>query len=129
MHKQIVLSSDRGPKEIQGIETRLVSRFEWGLVTDIQPPDLETRIAILQNKAHQEHLTVPPDVLRYIATYVTSNIRELEGALITVLAYSRLTEQKICIPMVEEVLRDLIGSEAIRPITVEQVQARGGRAF
>ena len=122
MHKQIVLSSDRGPKEIQGIEDRLVSRFEWGLVTDIQPPDLETRMAILQNKARQENLTVPPEVIRYIATYVTSNIRELEGALITVLAYSRLTEQKITLQMVEEVLRDLIGSEKIRPITIEQVQ-------
>ncbi len=121
-HKQIVLSSDRPPKEIQGIEERLVSRFEWGLVTDIQAPDLETRIAILQNKAQQENLIVPPDVLRYIATYITTNIRELEGALITVLAYSRLTEQKITISMVEEVLRDLIGSEKIKPVTIEQVQ-------
>jgi chromosomal replication initiator protein len=122
MHKQIVLCSDRPPKEIQGIEARLVSRFEWGLVTDIQPPDLETRIAILQNRALQENIIVPLDVLRYIATYVTNNIRELEGALITVLAYSRLNEQKISTPMVEEVLRDLIGSEKIKPITVEQVQ-------
>jgi chromosomal replication initiator protein len=122
MHKQIVLSSDRPPKEIQGIEQRLVSRFEWGLVTDIQPPDLETRVAILQMKARQENLTVPQEVLRYIATYVTSNIRELEGALITVLAFARLTEQKISLSMTEEVLRDLIGSEKIKPITSEQVQ-------
>jgi len=122
MHKQIVLSSDRSPKEMQSIETRLVSRFEWGLVTDIQPPDLETRVAILQNKALQENLTVPIEVLRYIATYVTTNIRELEGALITVLAYSRLTEQKITTAMVDEVLRDLIGSERIRPVTIEHVQ-------
>ncbi len=121
-HKQIVLSSDRCPKEIKGIEERLVSRFEWGLVTDIQPPDLETRVAILQSKAKQENLTVSQDVLRFIATYVTTNIRELEGAMITVLAYSRLTEQKVTLPMVEEVLRDLIGSEKIRPITTEQVQ-------
>ncbi len=122
MHKQIVISSDRSPKDIQGIEARLVSRFEWGLVTDIQPPDLETRIAILQNKAREENLTAPPEVLRYIATYITTNIRELEGALITVLAFSRLTEQKITAAMAEEVLRDLIGSEKIRPITSEQVQ-------
>lgn len=122
MHKQIVLSSDRSPKEMKGVESRLVSRFEWGLVTDIQPPDLETRMAILQNKARQESLTVSPDVLRYIATYITSNIRELEGALITVLAYSRLTEQKITLTIVEEVLRDVIGTEKVKPITIEQVQ-------
>ncbi|MBI1318383.1 MAG: chromosomal replication initiator protein DnaA [Candidatus Hydrogenedens sp.] len=121
-HKQIVISSDRPPKEIKQIEERLVSRFEWGLVTDIQPPDLETRIAILQNKAQRENLTVSSEVLRYIATYITSNIRELEGALITVLAYSRLTENKISLQMVEEVLRDLIGTEKIKPVTVEQVQ-------
>jgi chromosomal replication initiator protein len=99
-----------------------VSRFEWGLVTDIQPPDLETRIAILQNKAQRENLVIPSEVLRFIATYVTSNIRELEGALITVLAYSRLTEQKVNLEMVEDVLRDLIGSEKIKPVSVEQVQ-------
>lgn len=122
MHKQIVLSSDRSPKEMRGIEERLISRFEWGLVTDIQPPDLETRVAILQRKAQEENLTIPDDVMRYIATYITTNIRELEGALITVLAYSRLTEEKISIRMVEDVLRDLIGSEKIKPITIDQVQ-------
>ncbi len=122
MHKQIVLSSDRSPKEMRGIEERLISRFEWGLVTDIQPPDLETRVAILQRKAQEENLTIPDDVMRYIATYITTNIRELEGALITVLAYSRLTEEKISISMVEDVLRDLIGSEKIKPVTIEQVQ-------
>ncbi len=122
MHKQIVISSDRPPKEIPGLEERLISRFEWGLVTDIQPPDLETRVAILQNKASEEKHTVAPEVLRHIATCVTSNIRELEGALITVLAYSRLTEQAISLPMAEEVLRDLIGRDKIQPITVEAVQ-------
>ena len=121
-HKQIVLCSDRSPKDIKGIEARLVSRFEWGLVTDIQPPDLETRIAILHSKARRESLVVPEEVLRYIATYITSNIRELEGALITVLAYSRLTDQKLNMGMVEEVLRDLIGSEKIKPTTPEKVQ-------
>ncbi len=122
MHKQIVISSDRSPKEIDGIEDRLISRFEWGLVTDIQPPDIETRIAILQNKASEENFTVEADVNKYIATHITSNIRELEGALITVMAYSKLTEQPISIPMVEEVLRDLIGREKIRPATIDGVQ-------
>ena len=122
MHKQIVLMSDRGPKDIQGLEERLVSRFEWGLVTDIQPPDIETRVAILQSKATAESLTVPPEVTRYIATCVTSNIRELEGALITVLAYGKLTEQELTIPMVEEVLHDLVGRDKIKPITIEAVQ-------
>ena len=122
MRKQLVISSDRPPKEIPGLEERLISRFEWGLVTDIQPPDLETRVAILQNKAAEEKHPIPPELLRYIATCVTSNIRELEGALITVLAYSRLTEQPITMPVVEEVLRDLIGRDKIQPITVEAVQ-------
>lgn len=122
MHKQIVISSDRQPKEIQGLEERLVSRFEWGLVTDIQPPDVETRMAILQNKASEENLVVPQEVLRYIATYITSNIRELEGALITVIAYGRLTEQPLTLPMAEEVLKDLIGRERIQPANIETIQ-------
>jgi chromosomal replication initiator protein len=121
-HKQIVLSSDRGPKEIQGLEERLVSRFEWGLVTDIQPPDVETRIAILQNKAVEENITVDQDIMRYIASCVTSNIRELEGAFITVVAYSRMTEQPITLGLVEQVLHDLIGSAKFKPITIEGVQ-------
>lgn len=121
MHKQIVLSSDRGPKEIQGLEERLVSRFEWGLVTDVQVPDLETRMAILKNKALEENVSLPSDVIRYIATFVTSNIRELEGALITVLAYSKLQERPVTMATVEEVLRDLIGSDKIKPITAEDI--------
>jgi len=121
-HTQIVLSSDRSPKELQGIEERLISRFGWGLVTDIQAPDLETRVAILQSKAAEEQAYVVPEVLKCIATHITANIRELEGALITVLAYGKLTQRKITIQMVEEVLRDLIGSDKIRPITIEAVQ-------
>ncbi|MCP4640446.1 MAG: chromosomal replication initiator protein DnaA, partial [bacterium] len=121
-HKQIVISCDRQPKDIQGLEERLLSRFEWGLVTDVQPPDLETRVAILQNKAAEENLTVPPEVLRYIAKHITANIRELEGALITVLAYSKLTENKISLQLAEEVLRDLIGRDKIQPVTMEAVQ-------
>ena len=119
--KQIVLSSDRGPKEIERMEERLVTRFEWGLVTDITPPDQETREAILQNKAREDGVSVPIDVIRYIATHVTSNIRELEGAFITALAYCRLTEQAVSLPLVQEVLRDLIGSDKIRPVTIELV--------
>ncbi len=122
MHKQIVLSSDRGPKDIQGLEERLVSRFEMGLVTDIQPPDTETRMAILQNKASEENFTVPPDIVRYIATYVTSNIRELEGALTAVLAYARLQNEPFSIEMVQDVLHDLVGRHKLRPITIEGIQ-------
>jgi chromosomal replication initiator protein len=129
MHKQIVISSDRQPKEIRGLEERLVSRFEWGLVTDIQPPDLETRVAILQCKAAQENVTVAPDVLRYVALHVTKNIRELEGALITVLAYSKLTGQKLSLALVEEVLRDMIGRDKLKPVTMEAVQRAVAERF
>lgn len=121
MHKQIVISSDRPPKEIAGLEERLISRFEWGLVTDIQPPDLETRIAILQNKAARENLTVPPEVLDCIAKFITSNIRELEGSLVTLLAYAKLTEKTITPELAEEVLRDLIGKDRLQPINIESV--------
>jgi chromosomal replication initiator protein len=122
MHKQIVLSSDRPPKEIQGIEERLVSRFESGLVTDIQPPDLETRIAILQMKARRENASVPMEVLRFIATHVILNIRELEGALITLLGYCKLQEKRISLALAEEVLKNMIGAEKIKPVTIENVQ-------
>ena len=129
MHKQIVLSSDRGPKDIQGLEDRLVSRFEWGLVTDIQPPDFETRMAILQNKAAEENMALDHEVVRYIATCVTTNIRELEGALVTVLAYGRLTKQTIDVPLVEQVLRDLVGSAKLKPITFEGIQRAVAEQF
>ncbi len=129
MHKQIVLSSDRGPKEIQGLEDRLVSRFEWGLVTDIQPPDFETRMAILQNKAAEENMALDAEVVRYIATCVSTNVRELEGALVTVLAYGRLTNQTIDLPLAEQVLRDLVGSAKLKPITFEGVQRAVAEEF
>lgn len=122
MHKQIVLCSDRGPKEIQRLEERLVSRFEWGLVTDIQAPDVETRVAILQNKAAEENLTVSPDTIRYIASCVSTNVRELEGAFVTVLAYSKLTQQEITIALIDQVLSDLIGNATFKPITMERIQ-------
>ena len=128
-HKQIVLSSDRSPKELAGVESRLVSRFEWGLVTDIQPPDLETRIAILQNKAREERVRIPVEYLRLIALHVNSNIRELEGALTTVLAYSSLNGTKITMEVVETVLRDLIRCEKIKSVTVDQIQQEVAKRY
>jgi chromosomal replication initiator protein len=106
--KQIVVSSDRPPKEIPTLEERLRSRFEWGLTADVQPPDFETRIAILQKKAELSELSVPDDILSYIASKVLSNIRELEGALIRVVAFSSLTTSEITIPLIDQVLKDLL---------------------
>ena len=121
-HKQVVLSSDRPPKEIPTLEERLVSRFEWGLVTDIQPPDMETKVAILQKKAEREGFTVSTDIAQYIASLVTSNIRELEGALITVRAYASLVENEMTLELVEEVLKDLAGRAKEKHMTPDLVQ-------
>ena len=120
-HKQIILTSDRPPKEIPTLEERLVSRFEWGLVTDIQPPDLETRIAILRKKAHDDQLVIPNEVLEFIASNVRSNIRELEGSLIRLLAFSSLTDTEIDIHLAREVLKDFL-KQPDRIVTVEQIQ-------
>ena len=106
--KQIVLTSDRPPKALEALEPRLRSRFEWGLMTDIQPPDLETRIAILRKKAAAERLTAGPDVLEFIASKIQTNIRELEGALIRVTAFASLNRQEVDLALAEVVLRDLI---------------------
>jgi chromosomal replication initiator protein len=106
--KQIVLTSDRPPKALEALEPRLRSRFEWGLMTDIQPPDLETRIAILRKKAAAERLTAGPDVLEFIASKIQTNIRELEGALIRVTAFASLNRQEVDLSLAEVVLRDLI---------------------
>jgi chromosomal replication initiator protein len=106
--KQIVISSDRPPKEIPTLEERLWSRFEWGLIADIQPPDLETRIAILKKKSEVEELAIPQEVLTLIATKMFSNIRELEGALIKVIAYSSLTSEAITLSMAESILKDIM---------------------
>ncbi len=104
-HKQIVVSSDRPPKEIPGLEERLVSRFSWGLVTDIQPPDFETRVAILKKKMEKETVVVSDDVAYFIASKIRSNIRELEGALIRVVAYCTLTGQSLNLKLAQEILR------------------------
>ncbi|MFN8177592.1 MAG: chromosomal replication initiator protein DnaA [bacterium] len=120
-HKQIVLTSDRPPKEIPTLEERLVSRFEWGLVTDIQPPDLETRIAILRNRAEDEKLQIPDAVLEFIALNVRSNIRELEGSLIRLLAFASMTDSELDLPLAREVLKDFL-RQPERIVTVEQIQ-------
>lgn len=120
-HKQIVVSSDRAPKEIPALEKRLVSRFEWGLVTDIQLPDLETRIAILKKKVEHEVVGVPDDVLFFIADNIKSNIRELEGALIRVMAYSSLIGRKIDLGVVKEVLKEVEEEKEVY-INVELIQ-------
>jgi len=120
-NKQIVISSDRPPKEIPGLEERLVSRFEWGLVVDMQPPDLETRIAILKKKAEREGIDVPDDAMFSIGEKVRSNIRELEGALIRVVAYSKLMNESINLGLVENVLKDMFVEES-KKITIDLIQ-------
>ncbi|GLV14786.1 chromosomal replication initiator protein DnaA [Alicyclobacillus hesperidum] len=120
--KQIVISSDRPPREIPTLEDRLRSRFEWGLITDIQPPDLETRIAILQRKAKSDGLDISENVLAYIADQIDSNIRELEGALIRVVAYSSLVNEDVTPELAQVALKDIIQPNRPRAVTVNQVQ-------
>ncbi len=128
-NKQIVIASDRHPKYIQTLENRLVSRFEWGLVTDIQPPDLETRIAILRKKAIMDHLEVDDEVLTFIASKVSTNIRELEGALVRILAYASLYGKQLSVALAEEVLRDILPDQAYREIPIELIQHEVCRYF
>jgi chromosomal replication initiator protein len=120
-HKQIVLSSDRFPKDMPDIEERLRSRFEWGLIADLQPPDVETRIAILRKKSEDEGVQLPEDVIQFLSTTMKSNIRELEGSLVRLGAYASLTGQVITLDMAKNVLRDLIGDKK-KIVSMEDIQ-------
>ena len=129
-NKQIVLTSDRAPKRLEALEDRLRNRFEWGLITDVQAPDLETRIAILRKKAAMDRLTAPPDVLEFIASKIQTNIRELEGALIRVTAFANLNRQVVDMTLAEIVLKDLIPEggepEITAPLIIAQTAAYFG---
>ena len=127
--KQIVMTSDRPPKNLENLEPRLRSRFGWGLITDIQPPDLETRIAILRKKAAQERLVAGPDVLEFIASRIQTNIRELEGALIRVTAFASLNRQQVDLALAEVVLKDLIPEGGETQITSGMIMAQTAAYF
>ena len=120
-NKQIVITSDRPPKEIPTLENRLISRFEWGLITDIQPPDFETRVAILRKKAQIENLDIPVEIIDFIAAKIPSNIRQLEGALNKLVAFSTLTKNDFSIPLAQEILKDIIPMEN-KEISINQIQ-------
>ena len=120
-HKQIVLSSDRFPKDMPDIEERLRSRFEWGLIADLQPPDVETRIAILRKKSEDEGVKLPEDVIQFLSTTMKSNIRELEGSLVRLGAYASLTGQVISLDLAKTVLRDLIGDKK-KVVAMDDIQ-------
>lgn len=127
--KQIVISSDRPPKEIPTLEDRLRSRFEWGLITDIAPPDLETRIAILRKKAKADNLDIPNEVMLYIANQIDSNIRELEGALIRVVAYSSLVNEDITAELAAQALKNIIPNATPRTLTILDIQKAVGEHY
>jgi chromosomal replication initiator protein len=126
---QIVLSSDRPPDAIPTLEDRLRSRFKMGLITEINPPDLETRLAILHKKAESEPISPPPDVLEFIATHITNNIRELEGALIRVCAYASLTKEELSVELAERVLADILSDSQPRPITPDLILQKTSEMF
>ncbi len=128
-NKQIVITSDRAPKRLEALEDRLRNRFEWGLITDVQPPDLETRIAILRKKAATERMTAPPDVLEFIASKIQTNIRELEGALIRVTAFASLNRQPVDLTLAEIVLKDLIPEGGEPEITAALIIAQTAAYF
>src|SRR5205823_1613304 len=120
---QIVISSDRPPREISTLEERLRSRFEWGLITDIQPPDLETRIAILRKKVKTDGIAVPDaEVLTFIASRISTNIRELEGALTRVVAFSSLTGRPMTTELAQDVLKDIFPQGESTQISIERIQ-------
>jgi len=120
-HKQIIISADCPPREIPTLEERLHSRFEWGLIADIQPPDLETKVAIIKKKAERQSIGIPDNVALYIASKIKSNIRELEGALVRLIAYCSLTGSEITLSIAQETLHDILGTDK-RAITIEMIQ-------
>lgn len=128
-HRQIVLTCDRPASEIQGLENRLVSRFEWGLVTDLQPPDIEMRLAILKKKAQIMNVTLPEDVLNFLANRIRTNIRRLEGALIRTAAYASLHSKKMTIEMVENLLRETLHEEGRFTVSIEIIQKKVAEHF
>ncbi len=128
-HKQIVLSSDRPPSEIANLEQRLVSRFEWGMTAEIQPPDMETRIAILQGKASRMHIEIEHWVMEFLADKIRSDIRRLEGALMRVAAYKSLSGQPLNLEALEHLLRDVLQEQARKAVTIDQIQKRVAEHF
>jgi chromosomal replication initiator protein len=126
--KQIVIASDRPPKELAEIEDRLRSRFEWGLIADIQPPDLETKVAILQKKAESEHTPLPTDVALFIASNVRTNVRELEGALVRLIAWCSMHGVEITLPTTQQCLKQFIDTQ-VRKITIEAIQRAVSEQF
>lgn len=127
-HKQIIISSDRSPKEIRTLEERLLSRFEWGLITDMQPPDFETRTAILKKKSEKETMRLPDDLFFFLAEKIKTNIRELEGALIRVIAYAKLMNKEVTADLAREVLKGMI-IEGERKIGVDLIQKKVAQYF
>ncbi|GFP35968.1 chromosomal replication initiator protein, partial [Candidatus Hakubella thermalkaliphila] len=128
-NKQIVITSDRSPKDISTLEERLRSRFEWGLITDIQPPDLETRIAILKKNSERENFCVPDEILEFIASKIKTNIRELEGALIRVVAKASLEGSAVDISIAGTVLQDILPNDTARVITIDRILQEVARYF
>jgi chromosomal replication initiator protein len=128
-HRQIVLTCDRPASEIQGLEHRLVSRFEWGLVTDLQPPDIEMRLAILKKKAQAMNVTLADDILNFLATRIRTNVRRLEGALIRVASYASLTGKKLTLEVVENLLREILHEEGRLIISIEVIQKKVAEHF
>ena len=120
-NKQIVITSDSPPKDIPTLENRLISRFEWGLITDIQPPDFETRVAILRKKAQSENLNVPAEAINFIAENIPSNIRQLEGALTKLVAFSTFTKKELSVPLAQDILKDIIPLEN-KKVSIGQIQ-------
>ena len=126
--RQIVLTSDRPPREINGLEDRLLSRFSGGLVTDIQPPDLETRIAILEKRAEEDGINISEEIIYFIANHITMNIRELQGSLIRLLAYSSITGSEVSLELAQEILRDTI-NHTHKTVSIDQIQAQVAEEF